>query len=74
MRCCSLSLPSSESASRRCCWSHSTPAAKEQLSLADDMLAVRAAFDQMLVDKGLIIGHQLDLMVSRSDAGQFAAQ
>ena len=38
------------------------------------MLAVRAAFDQMFVDKGLIIGHQLDLMVSRSDGGQFAAQ
>ena len=38
------------------------PAAREHLSLADDMLAVRAAFDQMLVDKGLITGHQLDLI------------
>lgn len=38
------------------------PAAREQLSLADDMLAVRAAFDQMLVDKGLVTGHQLDLI------------
>jgi hypothetical protein len=38
------------------------PAAREQLSLADDMLAVRAAFDQMLVDKGLLTGHQLDLI------------
>ena len=26
------------------------------------MLAVRAAFDQMLVDKGLLTGHQLDLL------------
>ena len=38
------------------------PAAREHLSLADDMLAVRAAFDQMLVDKGLLTGHQLDLI------------
>jgi hypothetical protein len=38
------------------------PAAREQLSLPDDMLAVRAAFDQMLVDKGLLTGHQLELI------------
>jgi hypothetical protein len=38
------------------------PAAREHLSLADDMLAVRAAFDQMLVEKGLLTGHQLDLI------------
>lgn len=38
------------------------PAAREHLSLADDMLAVRSAFDQMLVDKGLLTGHQLDLI------------
>jgi hypothetical protein len=38
------------------------PAAREHLSLADDMLAVRAAFDQMLVDKGLLTGPQLDLI------------
>ena len=38
------------------------PAEREQLSLADDMLAVRAAFDQMLVSKGLLTGHQLDLI------------
>ncbi len=38
------------------------PAAREQLSLADDMLAVRSAFDQMLVDKGLLTGHQLELI------------
>jgi hypothetical protein len=38
------------------------PAAREHLSLADDMLAVRAAFDQMLVDKGLLTGHQLELI------------
>ena len=38
------------------------PAAREHLSLADDMLAVRAAFDQMLVDKGLITCGQLDLI------------
>lgn len=31
-------------------------------TLPDDMLAVRAAFDQMLVDKGLLTGHQLDLI------------
>jgi hypothetical protein len=38
------------------------PSEREQLSLADDMLAVRAAFDQMLVDKGILTGHQLDLI------------
>jgi hypothetical protein len=38
------------------------PAARKHLSLADDMLAVRAVFDQMLVDKGLLTGAQLDLI------------
>jgi hypothetical protein len=38
------------------------PAAREHLSLADDILAVRAAFDQMLVRKGLLTGHQLNLI------------
>jgi hypothetical protein len=38
------------------------PAARENLSLPDDMLAVRAAFDQMLVDKGLLTCHQLELI------------
>jgi len=38
------------------------PAAREQLSLADDMLAVRAAFDQMMLHKGLLTGEQLDLI------------
>ena len=38
------------------------PAAREHLSLPDDMLAVRAAFDQMLVRKGLLTGHQLELI------------
>jgi hypothetical protein len=38
------------------------PAAREHLSLADDMSAVRAAFDQMLVDKGLLTCHQVDLI------------
>jgi len=38
------------------------PAEREQLSLADDMLAVRAAFDQMLVDKGILTGRQLELI------------
>jgi hypothetical protein len=38
------------------------PAAREHLSLADDMLAVRATFDQMLVSKGLLTGHQLELI------------
>ncbi len=38
------------------------PDAREHLSLADDMLAVRAAFDRMLVSKGLVTGHQLELI------------
>lgn len=38
------------------------PASREQLSLADDMVAVRAAFDRMLVDKGLLTDAQLDLI------------
>ncbi|MET0473538.1 MAG: hypothetical protein ABW001_02765 [Mycobacterium sp.] len=38
------------------------PAAREQLSLADDMIAVRSAFDQMLVRKGLVTPEQLDLI------------
>ena len=38
------------------------PVAREQLSLPDDMLAVRAAFDQMLVHKGLLTGEQLNLI------------
>jgi hypothetical protein len=38
------------------------PAAREHLSRADDMLAVRAVFDQMLVDKGLLTRAQLDLI------------
>jgi hypothetical protein len=38
------------------------PAAREYLSLPDDMLAVRTAFDQMLVDKGLLTCRQLELI------------
>jgi len=38
------------------------PAAREQLSLADDMAAVRSAFDQMLLHKGLLTHQQLDLI------------
>lgn len=38
------------------------PAARDRLSLADDMLAVRSAFDQMLVRKGLVTPGQLDLI------------
>jgi hypothetical protein len=38
------------------------PAAREHLSLPDDMLAVRTAFDQSLVDKGLLTCHQLELI------------
>jgi hypothetical protein len=34
----------------------------ERLVTAADMLAVRAAFDQMLVRKGLVTGDQLDLI------------
>ena len=36
--------------------------AGERLVTATDMLAVRAAFDQMLVRKGLLTGDQLDLI------------
>jgi hypothetical protein len=38
------------------------PAAREHLSLADDMVAVRSAFDQMLIRKGLVTRRQLDLI------------
>jgi hypothetical protein len=38
------------------------PAARERLSLADDMVAVRSAFDQMLVRKGLATHGQLELI------------
>lgn len=38
------------------------PTAREQLCLADDMIAVRAAFDQMLVGKGLVTDAELDLI------------
>ena len=38
------------------------PAARERLSLADDIVAVRSAFDQMLVRKGLITATQLELI------------
>lgn len=38
------------------------PDSREQLSLADDMVAIRAAFDRMLVDKGLVTDAQLDLI------------
>jgi hypothetical protein len=38
------------------------PDAREQLSLADDMDVARAAFDQMLVRKGLVTRDQLDLI------------
>jgi hypothetical protein len=40
------------------------PAARERLSLADDMLAVRSAFDQMLLLKGLVTPNQLELIRS----------
>jgi hypothetical protein len=36
--------------------------ANERLVTAADMLAVRAAFDQMLVRKGLVTGDQLELI------------
>jgi hypothetical protein len=36
--------------------------ADERLVTVGDMLAVRAAFDAMLVRKGLVTGHQLDLI------------
>ena len=38
------------------------PASREQLTLADDMVAIRAAFDRMLVDKGLVTDAQLELI------------
>ncbi len=38
------------------------PDSREQLSLADDMVAIRAAFDRMLMDKGLVTAAQLDLI------------
>jgi hypothetical protein len=38
------------------------PDARERLSLADDISAVRAAFDQMLVRKGLVTSAQLALI------------
>jgi hypothetical protein len=38
------------------------PDAPEQLTLADDMVAIRAAFDRMLVDKGLVTDAQLALI------------
>jgi len=38
------------------------PAAREQLSLADDMVAVRSEFYQMLVRKGLATRRQLELI------------
>ena len=36
--------------------------AGERLATATEMLAVRAAFDEMLVRKGLVTGDQLDLI------------
>lgn len=38
------------------------PAAHQQVSLADDMAAVRSAFDRMLVRKGLVTDRQLELI------------
>ena len=38
------------------------PDARETLSLADDMVAVRAAFDRMLLRKGLLTAAQLELI------------
>jgi hypothetical protein len=38
------------------------PAAREQLSLPDDVMAVRSAFDRMLVRKGLLTHGQLELI------------
>lgn len=38
------------------------PDSREHLSLADDMMAIRAAFDRMLVDKGLLTDEQLELI------------
>jgi hypothetical protein len=38
------------------------PSERERLSLADDMAAVRTAFDQMLVRKGLVTTAQMELI------------
>ncbi len=38
------------------------PEARERLSLADDIVAVRSAFDRMLVRKGLVTCAQLELI------------
>jgi hypothetical protein len=38
------------------------PAARERLSLADDIVAVRSEFDQMLVRKGLATRNELELI------------
>jgi hypothetical protein len=38
------------------------PAARERLSLADDIVAVRSEFDQMLVRKGLATSSELELI------------
>jgi hypothetical protein len=38
------------------------PAARERLSLASDIVAVRSEFDQMLVRKGLVTHGQLELI------------
>jgi hypothetical protein len=38
------------------------PAARERLSLPDDIMAVRSAFDRMLVRKGLLTDGQLELI------------
>lgn len=38
------------------------PSVRERLSLADDMTAVRSAFDQMLLRKGLVTCEQLSLI------------
>ena len=39
-----------------------TVEADERLATVEDMLAVRAAFDEMLIRKGLLTGDQLDLI------------
>jgi len=38
------------------------PAARERLSLPDDIMAVRSAFDRMLIRKGLLTHGQLELI------------
>jgi hypothetical protein len=38
------------------------PQARDTVALADDMVAVRSAFDRMLVRKGLVTADQLDLI------------